>query len=87
MMLNVVWCCCSLKSIYDEGRDQSSLGSLGLYCFPWHMARDSILPTFISSVLASPLCSLCVLMFHIMFYTPMPMLCLMPWVSAMRDVH
>ena len=33
------------------------------------MAGDSILPTCISFVLASPLCSLCVLMFHTMFHT------------------
>ena len=33
------------------------------------MARDSILPTFIFFILASPFCSLCVIMFHTMFHT------------------
>ena len=52
-----------------RGEPNPRLGFWNYTFFVWPMARVSVLPMFMSFVLASPLCSFCALMFHTMFHT------------------
>ena len=56
-------------SSITRGELNPRLGVWNYTFFVWPMARVSVLPMFMSFVLASPLCSFCALMFHTMFHT------------------